>query len=318
MKRRTFLQYSAAAIAAGHAVTAAQSVETQQPDNTTRFFPPGFKGMTVETSGASINLVTGGDGPPLLLLHGAPMSHITWRLMAPLLAEHYTIVAPDLRGYGDSSKPPDGDNHSNYSKRAMALDNVEVMKHFGFDSFPVVGQDRGGRVAHRMALDYPDKITHVAAIDIVPTHYHYTNVNLAFVQAYYHWFSYLRPAPVPENELKATNDATAERAVTDIQKEYSRIRRDPANIHGMCEDYRAAASIDLEYDKTDIENGNHIRCPLLALWAERGAIGRIFDVAEAWKEYAVNVTSKGMPGGHNLQEDIPDEIVAELLPFLKG
>jgi haloacetate dehalogenase len=223
-----------------------------------------------------------------------------------------------LRGYGDSSKPPDGENHSNYSKRAMALDNVEVMKYFGFDSFPVVGQDRGGRVAHRMALDHPDNVTRIAVLDIVPTHYHYTNVNLAFVQAYYHWFSYLRPAPTPENELQATNDAAAERATTDIQKEYSRIRRDPANIHGMCEDYRAAASIDLEYDKADIENNNLIRCPLLALWAERGAIGRLFDVEEAWKKYAVNVESKGMSGGHNLQEDIPAEIVAELLPFLRG
>lgn len=318
MNRRTFLQYSTAALAVGHGFTAAQAVKAQQAHDTTRFFSPGFRAMTVKTSGAAINLVTGGDGPPLLLLHGAPMSHITWRLMAPLLAKNYTIVAPDLRGYGDSGKPPDGDNHSNYSKRSMALDNVEVMKHLGFDSFPVVGQDRGGRVAHRMALDHPDKVTRIAVLDIVPTHYHYTNVNLAFVQAYYHWFSYLRPAPVPENELKAANDAAAGRATTDVQKEYSRIQCDPANIHGMCEDYRAAASIDLEHDKIDIENKNRIRCPVLTLWAERGAIGRLFDVAGAWKKYAVNVAGKEMPGGHNLQEDIPAEIFAELLPFLKS
>lgn len=318
MNRRKFIQYSTAAIAVGNVATAAQIVGTQQPSDTARFFPSGFKAMTVQTSGATINLVTGGDGPPLLLLHGAPLSHITWRLMAPLLAEHYTIVAPDLRGYGDSSKPSDGDNHSNYSKRAMALDNVEVMKHFGFDSFSVVGQDRGGRVAHRMALDHPDKVTRIAILDVIPTHYHYTNVNLAFVQAYYHWFSYLRAAPVPENELKATNDAAAERATIDVQKEYSRIRCDMANIHGMCEDYRAGASIDLEHDKIDIENKNRIRCPLLAIWAERGAIGRIYDVVEAWNGYAENVVGKNMPGGHNLQEDIPAEIVAELLPFLKG
>ena len=318
MNRRTFIQYSTAALAASNAVTAALPIEVQQPNDTARFFPPGFKAMKVQTSGATINLVTGGDGPPLLLLHGAPMSHITWRLMAPLLADHYTIVAPDLRGYGDSSKPPDGDNHSNYSKRAMALDNVEVMNHLGFDLFLVVGQDRGGRVAHRMALDHPDKVTHVAVLDVAPTHYHYTNVNLAFVQAYYHWFSLLRPAPVPENELKASNDAAAERATTDVQKEYSRIQRDTANIHGMCEDYRAGASIDLEHDKADIEKKNLIRCPFLTLWAERGAIGQLFDVAEAWKGYAVSVAGKSMPGGHNLQEDIPAEIVAELLPFLKS
>ena len=319
MHRRTFLQYSAAALVAGRAASAAQTPQTTpQTGDTLRFFPSGFKTMKVQTSGATINLVTGGSGPPLLLLHGAPMSHITWRLTAQRLAEHYTIVVPDLRGYGDSSKPPDGENHSNYSKRAMALDNVEVMKHFGFDSFPVVGQDRGGRVAHRMALDHPDKVTRVAVLDIVPTHYHYTNVNLAFVQAYFHWFGYLRPAPVPENELKTANDAAAERATTDVQKEYSRIQRDPANIHGMCEDYRAAASVDLEHDKTDIEKKNRIRCPFLTLWAERGAIGGLYDVAGVWKGYAANVAGKVLPGGHNLQEDIPNEVIAELLPFLKG
>ena len=273
--------------------------------------------MKVQTSGATINLVTGGSGPPLLLLHGAPMSHISWRLVAPELAKRYTIVAPDLRGYGDSSKPPDGENHENYSKRAMALDQVEVMKHFGFNSFPVVGHDRGGRVAHRLALDHPDKATRVAVLDIVPTHYLYTHVTLGFVQAYFHWFNYLRPAPGPENDLKATNDAAAARATTDVQKEYSRVQRDPANIHGMCEDYRAAASIDLEYDKVDIDKNNKIRCPFLTLWSASGAMGRLYNVIGIWKEYAVNVSGKGLPGGHNLQEDSPNEVLAELGAFLK-
>jgi len=271
----------------------------------------------VQTSGATINLVTGGEGPPLLLLHGAPFTHVAWRLVAPELAKRYTIVAPDLRGYGDSSKPADGENHANYSKRAMALDNVEVMKHFGFNSFPVVGHDRGGRVAHRMALDHPDKVTRVAVLDIVPTHYLYTHVTIGFVQSYFHWFNYLRPAPGPENELQAANDAAAARATTDVQKEYSRAQRDPANIHGMCEDYRAGASIDLDHDNIDRDKKNKIRCPFLTLWAERGPMGRLYDVRAVWQEYAVNVAGKGLPGGHNLQEDSPNEVLAELLPFLK-
>jgi haloacetate dehalogenase len=311
MNRRTFFQQSAAALVIARAKPQGQATDT------TRFFPAGFKAMKVQTSGATINLVTGGDGPPLLLLHGAPFTHVAWRLVAPELAKRYTIVAPDLRGYGDSSKPPDGETHANYSKRAMALDNVEVMKHFGFNSFPVVGHDRGGRVAHRMALDHPDKVTRVAVLDIVPTHYLYTHVTIGFVQSYFHWFNYLRPAPGPENELQAANDAAAARATTDVQKEYSRAQRDPANIHGMCEDYRAGASIDLDHDNIDRDKKIKIRCPFLTLWAERGAMGRLYDVRAVWQEYAVNVAGKGLPGGHNLQEDSPNEVLAELLPFLK-
>jgi haloacetate dehalogenase len=312
MNRRNFLQQSAGAL------VVARATPQGQPTDTTRFFPAGFKAMKVQTSGATINLVTGGEGPPLLLIHGAPFTHVAWRLVAPELAKRYTVVAPDLRGYGDSSKPSDGENHTNYSKRAMALDNVEVMKHFGFNSFPVVGHDRGGRVAHRMALDHPDKVTKVAVLDIVPTHYLYTHVTIGFVQSYFHWFNYLRPAPGPENELQAANDAAAARATTDIQKEYSRAQRDPANIHGMCEDYRAGASIDLDHDNIDREKGNKIRSPFLTLWAAAGAMGRLYDVRAIWQQYAVNVGGKGLPGGHNLQEDSPAEVLAELLPFLSA
>src|SRR6476620_1868250 len=182
MNRRTFLETSSAGL-----IAAAVAKPQQQPTDTTRFFPPGFKAMKVQTSGATINVVTGGEGPPLLLLHGAPFTHIAWRLVAPDLAKLYTLVMPDLRGYGDSTKPPDGENHLNYSKRVMALDQVEVMKHFGFDRYPVVGQDRGGRVGHRLALDHPDKVSALAVLDIVPTYYHYTHVTLEFVQAYFHW-----------------------------------------------------------------------------------------------------------------------------------
>jgi haloacetate dehalogenase len=197
---------------------------------------------------------------------------------------------------------------------------VEVMKSFGFDRFPVVGQDRGGRVGHRLAVDHPDKVTRLAVLDIVPTHYHYTHVTLEFAQAYPHWFNYLQPAPGPENTLKAQNDANAARATTDAAKEYSRIYTDIANLHGMCEDYRASASVDLKYDEEDLKAGRKITAPLLTLWSTRGPIGRQFDVLNIWKGYAnpSRVTGKGMDGGHYLQEDLPDAVAAEITTFLKA
>ena len=305
-----------AAVAAATSVSRFERVEAQQgASDTTRFFP-GFVRSTVQTSGTTINVLKGGDGPPLLLLHGAPQSHVSWRLIAPQLAKDYTVVAPDLRGYGDSGKPPDGDSHANYSKRAMALDQVEVMKHFGFDRFPVVGHDRGGRVAHRMALDHPDKVTRLAVLDIIPTYYIYTHVTIDFVQAYFHWFNYLRPAPGPENDLKAQYETQKARANSEIQLEYLRTSSDPANIHAMCEDYRAGASIDLKHDEADLRK--KIAAPLLALWGEKSPMGRLYDVLAIWRERGTKVTGRGLPGGHNLQEDSPNEVLAELVPFLKG
>ena len=284
------------------------------PGDTTKFFP-GFKNFRVKTTGAEISGVVGGSGPPVLLIHGAPQSHLTWRLVAPKLAPNFTVIAPDIRGYGDSSKPPDGENHINYSKRAMALDMVEVMKHFGFERFPVIGQDRGGRVAHRMALDHPGKVTRAAVLDIIPTYYLYTHVDIRFVQAYYHWFSYLRPAPQPENELKAQNDAALARATGDVQREYLRSMTHPATIHAMCEDYRAGASIELEHDAADLKE--KIECPLRVLWAEKGAMGRLYDVMKIWGERGKKVTGRALPGGHNLQEDVPDMVLAEILALVK-
>jgi haloacetate dehalogenase len=279
-----------------------------------RFFP-GFKPFMVKTTGAEINGVVGGSGPPILLLHGAPQSHITWRLVAPKLAATRTVIVPDLRGYGDSSKPPDGENHVNYSKRAMALDQVEVMKHFGYDRFPVIGQDRGGRVTHRLLLDYPGSVSHAAVLDIVPTRYLYTHFTIEFAQAYPHWFNYLRPAPAPETELKATNDAALARATSDVQKEYLRSMTDMATIHAMCEDYRASASIDLKWDEQDA--GRKINVPLRVLWAETGAMGRLYDVLGIWKEHGSKVTGRPLPGGHNLQEDVPDLVLEEIQGLLK-
>ncbi len=269
----------------------------------------------MQTSGATINVVRGGDGPPLLLVHGAPQSHVSWHIVAPQFAKDHTVIMPDLRGYGDSSTSPDTPDHANYSKRAMALDLVEVMKHYGFDRFPVVGHDRGGRVAQRMTLDHPDKVSHLTVLDIVPTYYLYTHVTIDFVQAYFHWFNYLRPAPGPENELKAQNEAAKARATDPIQIEWLRTASTPANIHAMCEDYRAGASIDLVHDKADLDK--KITCPLLTLWGERGPMGRIYDVLAIWKERGTRVSGKGLPGGHNLMIDTPQQVVDEVRGLLK-
>jgi haloacetate dehalogenase len=305
-----------AAVAAATSIGRLENVSAQQDSSGTSRFFPGFVRSTVQTSGTTITAVKGGEGPPLLLLHGAPQSYLSWRLVAPQLAKEYTVIATDLRGYGDSGKLPDTADHSNYSKRNMALDQVEVMRHFGFNTFPVVGHDRGGRVAHRMALDHPDKVTKLAVLDILPTYYLYTHVTLAFVQAYFHWFNYLRPAPGPENDLKAQYEAQKARATSEIQLEYLRTSGDPANIHAMCEDYRAAASIDLKHDEADVSK--KIAAPLLTLWGEKGSMGRLYDVLAVWRERGTTVTGKGLPGGHNLQEDVPDQVVAELRAFLRA
>jgi haloacetate dehalogenase len=298
--------FAAAGVVAAHA---------QQPAGETSRFFPGFKTFKVQTSGATINGVIGGQGPPLLLLHGAPQCHITWRLVAPELAKTYTVVAADLRGYGDSSKPADVPDHATYSKRAMALDQVEVMKSFGFDTFRLVGQDRGGRVSHRLALDHAAKVTKLVVMDIVPTYYLYTHVTEAFINAYFHWFQNVRRAPIPEESIAATFAGRTAPA-DPVQAEYFRLQSNPANIHGMCEDYRAAASIDLEHDKADLNT--KIACPLLTLWAQPGAMANLYDVLSIWKERGTNVTGKGMPGGHNMQEGAAPQVLAELQAFLKG
>jgi len=309
--RRELIQ-AAGALVAGAAVA---GIAKADEGNQVRLFP-GFTAAKIETSGATINVVSGGQGPPLLLLHGAPQSLATWHLIAPKLAKDYTVVAADLRGYGDSSKPADGEKHINYSKRAMALDGVEVMHHFGFDKFAVVGHDRGGRVAHRMSLDHADKVAKVAVIDIVPTYKLYHNVTREFATAYYHWFFLIQPAPFPETLLNNSIDFYMGRGIGDAHAEYVRCFKNPATIHAMCEDYRASASIDLEHDEADLNR--KIECPFLTLWGARGAMGRMYDVLAAWRERAVNVSGKGLPGGHSLQEEKPEETLAELQAFLKA
>jgi len=278
---------------------------------------PGFKVERVKTSGAELHTVIGGSGPPLLLIHGAPLTHLSWYRVAPELAKKYTVVAPDLRGYGDSSKPADGENHINYSKRSMAQDNVELMRHFGFERFALVGHDRGGRVAHRLVLDHPEAVTRMSVLDIVPTHYLYTHVTKAFVDAYFHWFLYIRPAPFPEDILNRNIAGNFGRAGTpELREEYLRVYRNPAAVHGMCEDYRASAGIDMQYDEADLNK--KITCPLHVLWASDGAMGRMYDVLGIWKERGTQVTGAALTGGHNLQEANPDGVLGQLLPFLAG
>jgi len=318
--RRKILQQAVLASGAAALMKAQTSTVTTADEPAWKhLFPASFRNEKIKTSGAEINAVIGGSGPPVLLFHGAPQSLITWRLIAPDLARDYTLVMCDLRGYGDSSKPAGGGDHSDYSKRPMALDGVEVMKHLGYSQFRMVGHDRGGRVGRRMALDHPDKVTKLAVLDIVPAHYLYSHVTIEFVQAYFHWFNYLRPAPGPENELLKANTAPPARPITDeAQLEYRRLNSDPAMLHAMCEDYRASASIDLKIDAADIKEGKKIQCPLLVLWAATGAMGKLYDVLGIWKDEGVNVTGKGLPGNHSLQESAPKETLAELQQFLRG
>jgi haloacetate dehalogenase len=331
--RRQLLQ--GAAVVAGAAALITKKATAQSDEQTAwkKIFPPGFRNERIKTSGAEINAVIGGSGPPVLMFHGAPQSLITWRLVAPDLAKDYTVVMCDLRGYGDSSKPADLPDHSSQSKRPMALDGVEVMEHLGFRQFRMVGHDRGGRVGRRMALDHPDRVQKLAVLDIVPAHYLYSHVTIEFVQAYFHWFNYLRASPGPEIELLQQSQGGGGRGGAGgrggtkgggdeiaalVAAEYARHNSNPAMVHAMCEDYRASASCDLKIDEADIKAGKKIQCPLLTLWAATGAMGRQYDVLGIWKDEGVNVAGKGLPGNHSLQESAPKETLAELQGFLRG
>lgn len=287
----------------------------------------GFAQTRFTTSGAEINLVYGGFGAPILLLHGYPQTHIMWHAIAERLAEEFTVVCPDLRGYGDSSKPPGAEEHQAYSKRAMAQDQVEVMQQLGFDKFVVIGHDRGGRVAHRMALDYPHKVVKLAVIDIVPTYTIYTTTNKELATAYYHWFFLIQPYDLPERLIGADPvyylhkklgglGTSLEIFTPNALAEYERCFKDPATIHATCEDYRAAASIDLVHDQHDLDT--KLVCPVLVLWGEQGKMHQLYDVQGTWREYARDVRGRGMSAGHFLVEEIPDELFFELLAFVKN
>jgi haloacetate dehalogenase len=319
LQKTALVAGAAAALASGTQVLAQDTPAAEDTSAWKKLFPEGFRNERIKTSGAEINTVIGGSGPPLLLFHGAPDSLITWRLIAPDLAKEYTLVLCDLRGYGDSSKPADKPDFSQQSKRPMALDGVEVMEHLGFRQFRMVGHDRGARVGRRMAIDHPDRVLKLAVLDIVPAHYLYSHVTLEFARGYPHWFRYLLPAPGPENDLVAAAKRQAAQATNDVQREYLRHRVKFEMEHCMCEDYRASASVDLKIDHADIKAGKKITCPLLALWAGKGLYPRLFDdVLAIWKEEGTKVSGKPVDGTHNLQESAPKETLAELQAFLKG
>ena len=282
---------------------------------------PGFESRRIRASGATINLKVGGDGPPLLLLHGYPQTHAMWHKVAPALARDYTVVCADLRGYGDSSKPRGVPGHANYSKRAMALDMVEVMEALGFVQFHLVGHDRGGRVAHRLARDHGKRVRTLTVLDISPTLKMYESTNMQFAKAYYHWFFLIQEAPLPEKMLKGVGPGYIlmrlgrgksgikvfdERALAEYQRCF-----DP---HSTCEDYRAAATIDLVHDR---KSRGKIAMPVLALWGRQGVIAALFNCLADWREVAADVRGRALQCGHFIPEEKPKELVDELRMFLK-
>jgi haloacetate dehalogenase len=284
---------------------------------------PGFEAFRIETGEATINGVRGGHGPPLLLLHGYPETHLEWHRVAPVLARRFSVVATDLRGYGDSSIPADGHNHEGYSKRSMARDQLAVMRHLGYQHFALIGHDRGGRVAHRLALDHPDAVSRLAVLDIVPTYDVFSSVTAATAAGYYFWFLMKQPAPLPETLIGNSADYFLRNGLfhgfipriipEEIYAQYLGRYRNAARQHAMCEDFRASASIDLDHDKADL--GVKMQCPLLALWSPSGAAA-LYDVLASWRARAADVRGKPLPGGHWLPEQLPDELTAELLAFL--
>ncbi len=287
----------------------------------------GFERRRIATSGAEINLVRGGQGPPLLLLHGYPQTHVCWHKVVSELARDFTVVASDLRGYGDSSKPPGGPDHAAYAKRAMAQDQVEAMAALGFERFFVAGHDRGGRVAHRMALDHADRVSRLAVLDIVPTRTLYAATNRGFATDYYHWFFLIQPADLPERLIGGDPDyflrrqlgrwGSDERIHTPAAiAEYLRCFRQPGTIHSTCEDYRAAASIDLEHDEADVVC--KVVPPLLALWGRRGVMHRYHDVLATWRERAEHVSGEAFDCAHYLPEEAPAETATALRVFFRA
>ena len=285
-------------------------------------FFPGFTTHRIRTSGTEIRCVVGGNGPPMLLLHGYPQTHMMWHRVAPLLARDYTVVCADLRGYGDSGKPVSDETHAAYSKRAMAQDMVELMRDLGHPQFRLVGHDRGGRVAHRLCLDHPAAVTHVAVLDISPTRTMYERTDRAFATAYYHWFFLIQPFDLPERLIGADPTYYLRRKLggwgTGLDHfdpralaEYERCFGNPETIHASCEDYRAAASIDLAHDAA----AQRITCPLLVLWGQRGIVNRLFDPLADWRAVADDVRGRALPCGHYLAEELPDDTLRELAVF---
>ena len=287
---------------------------------------PNFTTRRVRANGVTIHLASAGSGPALLMLHGYPQSHVMWHRIAPRLIDRYTVVCPDLRGYGDSSKPKGLPDHSNYSKRVMAQDMVEVMGKLGHDRFHLVGHDRGARVGHRLARDHgPGVVRSFTAIDIAPTLAMYEATNMAFAKAYYHWFLMLQPAPLAEKMMAAVaphhvlaGSGLSAKGLQAFAKpalaEYVRCFSDPKTIHATCEDYRASGGIDLEHDRADL--GNKLTLPLQVLWGRRGVVGKQFDCLATWRAVAHDVTGRAIDCGHFIPEEEPEATLTAISRFV--
>jgi haloacetate dehalogenase len=279
----------------------------------------GFQLSMMDVGEAVIRLRHGGNGPPLLLLHGHPQTHLMWHAIAPRLARDFTVVAADLRGYGDSSKPPTTPDHAPYSKRAMARDQLEVMRQLGFDRFFVAGHDRGARCAYRLALDHPEHVLRLAVLDIIPTGEAFRRADMRFGLGFWHWFFLAQPYDLPERLIGGNPDAYyfrrgRERFAAQALEDYLRCVRRPETIHAMCEDYRAGATADFAHDEAD-RGKRRIACPLLALWSGREELEEWYDVLAIWRDWADDVRGRPLDCGHYLAEEAPDETYAELHAF---
>jgi haloacetate dehalogenase len=282
----------------------------------------GFRLSMIDTGEAVIRVRHGGDGPPLLLLHGHPQTHAMWHAVAPRLAQDFTVVAPDLRGYGESSKPATTPDHMPYSKRVMAQDQVAVMRQLGFEHFYVAGHDRGGRCAYRMALDHPERVRKLAVLDIIPTGEAFRRANMAFGLGFWHWFFLAQPFPLPEKLIGCNPDSYYFRSGRDTfhpeaLADYLRCCHDPATIHAMCEDYRAGATIDYQLDEAD-RGAKRIECPVLVLWSKQGELETWYDVLAIWRDWANDVSGQAIDAGHYLAEEAPDQTFAALHAFFAG
>jgi haloacetate dehalogenase len=284
----------------------------------------GYTLNTIETGEVSIRTRIGGQGPPLLLLHGNPQTHVMWHEIAPALSRHFTVVATDLTGYGMSSKPPSSADHARYSKRALARDQIAVMRTLGYEQFHVAGHDRGARVGYRMALDAPDAVMKLAVMDIVPTGEAFARAGRDFGLGYYHWFFLAQPAPLPEHLINADpdwfwrwhttrgpRDVFAPEAVDD----YLGCFRNPETVRAICEDYRAGATIDCTHDAADQQAGRRIACPMLVLWGAHGKLEAWYDTLAIWRQWATDVRGRALQCGHYLAEELPEETTRELLRF---
>ncbi|MBU1352762.1 MAG: alpha/beta hydrolase [Gammaproteobacteria bacterium] len=289
---------------------------------------PGFAPHRIPTpDGEHIHALVGGSGPPLLLLHGHPQTSAIWHKVAPALAQRFTLVLADLRGYGDSAKPAGDPAHLRYSKRTMAADMLAVMQHLGHVRFSVLAHDRGARVAHRLAADHPDAVLRMVLLDVAPTLAMYEKTTDAFARAYWHWFFLIQPAPLPERLIEADPAAyirdvmgrrSAGMAPFDARAlaEYTRCLALPGTAHGICEDYRAAASIDLVHDRGDRDAGRPLAMPVMALWGAQGVVHQCFDPLAEWQRVARDVRGHALPCGHYIAEEAPDALLAAALPFL--